>query len=627
MKKAIFTLAILASFNLYSQQVQHHLTATPQKQISENQLRSTSQTQSSADEVVIWHEDFENGLLGSNISLDSSWSTSGADGDIWQKDTDGLSGNFNAGDIPLQSETADNGWMIFDCDASNTDYTLNNDGDTVSTAMNQVVQERSGQLTSPYIDLTNESNVTLSFQHAYRWCCYSSHEILVSVSNDDGVIWNDFIINGQAEVNQGVSTTTNIVLSDIAANEDSVLIRFDWSGGEETASHYYWMIDDVKIVETPAYSSLLFESNFYAASYYFGATSYTNIPLSQAASSIFFFNGTIENQGVNDLENAQIYGYIESENFYSQSEGSTIASQNRDTLYCIEDFIPEAEGQYDGSVYGLDTTNNIYTDTANHTLIVSTFDYARDRADFNTNYGRSWLNAEGDEQRGNTFDIYADGLLYAISAYFDEGTTPTATAKAILNTRDTIPPYSITYLENTNSLIVGQNTDNWVNFVFDTPISVQEGQVLVATILAEYNGADTVMLATSGISSPGVSMLQDITGEQGETGTWYYTPSTPLVRLNFDPNATAIKSYDENNFKVYPNPNSGIFTIDLKNKLSRDYSISIQNILGQQVYFEKYKKGNNIQKNIDLSFLDKGVYNINVFNENNVVDTQKIIIK
>ena len=48
-----------------------------------------------------------------------------------------------------------------------------------------------------------------------------------------------------------------------------------------------------------------------------------------------------------------------------------------------------------------------------------------------------------------------------------------------------------------------------------------------------------MVIGTSGKTDPGETMLQDIDGTTpSNAGDWYYTTTAPMVRLNFDPNAT-----------------------------------------------------------------------------------------
>ncbi len=85
--------------------------------------------------------------------------------------------------------------------------------------------------------------------------------------------------------------------------------------------------------------------------------------------------------------------------------------------------------------------------------------------------------------------------------------------------------------------------------------------------------------------------------------------------------ATDINAITENTFSVYPNPNNGIFNINMIS--SSNNNIQITNVLGELVY------SNNINSNsatINLSPLTKGVYFVKVNNNNNI-ETKSIVIK
>ena len=290
--KRILILTLVFS-GLFSWAQQRHLSIlnTPDKApiIYQTKAIQTSAVVDSAD--IIWYEDFREGLDGNNSSTNPAWSTQGSDDDVWEYDTDGSNGDYSS-DFTIESESAANGWMIFDADKSNA-------GIPVSS-----YSERRGQLTSPYIDLTNDSNVTLSFEHAYRWCCSNNHELIVSIN--DGTGWENstnFQVNELGNVNDASGTVkVDIIITEIAALKDSVQIRFDWANNQQTASHYFWMIDDVKISKTQAYSSNLLTSNKVCVSDYFGITSYRVMPLEQVSSTAYFFGGIVENIGYNTLE-------------------------------------------------------------------------------------------------------------------------------------------------------------------------------------------------------------------------------------------------------------------------------------------------------------------------------------
>ena len=200
-------------------------------------------------ENVIWYEDFANGLIGSN-DTDSSWTINGPDGAIWEYDTDGSNGQYSSENL-MESSSAANGWMIFDADGSNTPGTPN------------TFENREGQLVSPTFDLSAYPNVSLSFEQYFRWCCYADHEILVELSNDGGITWpTSYPVKGAFVTNEDSGTHTFVLnITPAAGGQENVKFRFNWAGAE-TASHYFWMIDDVKLIASPEHSLQVYEENF-----------------------------------------------------------------------------------------------------------------------------------------------------------------------------------------------------------------------------------------------------------------------------------------------------------------------------------------------------------------------------
>ena len=71
---------------------------------------------------------------------------------------------------------------------------------------------------------------------------------------------------------------------------------------------------------------------------------------------------------------------------------------------------------------------------------------------------------------------------------------------------------------------------------------------------------------------------------------------------------------DDQMMHIFPNPNSGIFTIDLYlNRGERMLNIMVYDISGKLVYqSEKPAHNKNFSSELDLSFLEKGVYFIRV---------------
>ena len=624
--KRILLFFVTSTFCLsaYSQHKVNSIVNTPKESKSFNQFKSTvNAVVDSAD--IIWYENFREGLDGNNNSIDPAWTTQGPDGAIWELDFDGSNGDY-AGDEPflLESESAANGWMIFDADGSNAG---------LPTA---AYSNRKGSLTSPYIDLSNDSNVTLSFEHAYRWCCFGSHELTVFINNGSG--WSDlnsFQVNDLGTVNVLSGTVqVEIIITELAALNDSVQIRFDWANNAETASHYYWMIDDVKILKTQPYSSNILTSYNRVPSSYFGGTSYRVMPLDQISQTAYFFGGILENVGYNTIDSIRLYASVESEGFSTESFGYSIVSGDRDTIFVNDGFTPSDTGVYLASIRGKDDNNYISTDTLTERFQVTEFVYARDNGNNVVNYGRFGINGDGTRQYGNVFDIYNTVTAYAVTLRLSERTTPTATGKIIINSVD---PNSgdVSFLTETEVLEFGSLTEEWFNVVLDPPVILDAGQVILPTLYAAFNSNDTIYISTSGNNpNNGESLVQDIDGIQEgvDPGAWLYTTFAPCLRLNFDPSVvgvnTTINDRDEKlKFAIYPNPNNGVFKVQLNLQKNQNISLEVKNILGKSVYTELINNTNLVNKSLDLSPLKKGVYFISITDSLNSKSTKKITIQ
>jgi len=64
---------------------------------------------------------------------------------------------------------------------------------------------------------------------------------------------------------------------------------------------------------------------------------------------------------------------------------------------------------------------------------------------------------------------------------------------------------------------------------------------------------------------------------------------------------------------AYPNPNNGIFVIDVAENYSGTYVIEIRNALSQLIYTDKIQaSGSNFRKNINMTTENKGVYSLTI---------------
>lgn len=99
--------------------------------------------------------------------------------------------------------------------------------------------------------------------------------------------------------------------------------------------------------------------------------------------------------------------------------------------------------------------------------------------------------------------------------------------------------------------------------------------------------------------------------------------------MNLNPDVQVLIGIEEENkidFSIYPNPNNGSFNISLDGQSENNLDVVVKNILGQIVNENNITKSTN-SIDLNLQHLKKGVYIIDLLDNNYVVNTGKIIIK
>ena len=180
--------------------------------------------------------EFDGGLNGWTTAYEAPCDTV----ELWEWVSDGTTLGASVanmfGDATSQATSACNGAMVFNSDG----YDQNG-----ICAAPQV-----GELISPAMDLSTlvpagTAGVSVLFHQATRQ--FQSNHI-VSFSNDGGGTWNDILINSELEVNDG-STNDYIRVflpgADLTSTNFHVKFRYE-------ANYYYWIIDDVQLIETEA---------------------------------------------------------------------------------------------------------------------------------------------------------------------------------------------------------------------------------------------------------------------------------------------------------------------------------------------------------------------------------------
>jgi len=146
-----------------------------------------------------------------------------------------------------------------------------------------------------------------------------------------------------------------------------------------------------------------------------------------------------------------------------------------------------------------------------------------------------------------------------------------------------------------------------------TTICVGEGVTLTA------NGANTYTWS-GGINTNSISVSPSVSTTYSASGSGTNScvgRNTLQIIVSECTNIKAIAS--KTSIKVYPNPNNGEFTIELTN--IKNSNITITNVLGQIIKTQKAE----LMNQINLNAIEKGIYFINVMENNQSVYRSSVI--
>lgn len=125
------------------------------------------------------------------------------------------------------------------------------------TKWNQRKEYPSGYFQTSAINCEGKNDVVLKFQHAFRWNNWFTAKnkgLWVGVSND-GKNWKEYDVlrDRPAATNMHEPISEEINITEVAANQPAVYIRFFWKG----MFSWYWMVDDIELTEPYAHDVAL----------------------------------------------------------------------------------------------------------------------------------------------------------------------------------------------------------------------------------------------------------------------------------------------------------------------------------------------------------------------------------
>ena len=621
--------------------------ATEHIAVEENNVQSTvnNNNNNASASNPLWSEDFANGFpqgwvtysdntQGGAATCKWKWSTVGSWG--YYQGTQGLSGA-----TAMNSTTAANGFLISDTDSANHH--------TYGQPSGTTYQYIDSYFITDAIDLSNYPAVSLEFEHNFRYNNWGNAAFIppsVWISNDS-TTWTQFIVNNNVNNNAGSADPEYVSLNigAIAGGQSTVYIKVGW-----TSRCYFWMLDDMKIIETPP-NAIQMQNETFGGWLLGNPTTtgdlgmpYTFNPMKQVKSNPYRLEAQILNKGSNTQTNTKLNVSINGAGttWSGSSAPASLAPNDTITVATQNTFTPTSLGPHIVDFWVstdlIPFMSTSLTDTAGRTTIVTDTVYGRDYdwngdgANLSTN-GYELQNSMCGQVLVNAFEIYAVDTVTSISFFVGSNSQAGGNLKAVLYDYDNTatPNTNAPFLLASSDPYQLMNTDIgvWKTIKLTTPLAVTPGQTLLAGVQG-FQGPQLVEICYSG-DDGAVSYIQDNGCNLGGGGLGYwYSRRTIGIRMNLGNESTQPSSINESNFKglfsLYPNPSKGIFTVDVKGLEEDEYILSVKDILGKEVVSANEKVNRNLKKTIDLSSYGSGTYFVTLTNSNTTI-TRKIVVE
>ncbi|MFL2580327.1 MAG: T9SS type A sorting domain-containing protein [Schleiferiaceae bacterium] len=664
MKKfTILAGVMILSLSVFGQSFER--TAPNAKMMDDGRVKHLSQKQAESlngSETPIWSEDFASGIPSTWLNFGTANLVSDTDA-VWEyrgtvtnpSNTVGSRGAYMSNQTPMSSATASNGFVIFDSDFLDNAGVAGNFGNGIAAAPHLA------ELITDMIDLTQHSIIDLSFTQYYRRFAGPAGSqavpaTYVDFSVDGGATFPYSVtLNSSVAVNSSTATNdvVNIIAGSYIGGQDSVKIRFRFDG-----DYYFWCIDDIQILETPAnrmsfteWQGAPAQDIIYGPSTT-GSARMGHMTLKQARGISFDANAV--NSGTAAQSNVKLSVKVLDElgtliQTVTSATKSVLNAGDTATFNDLNTYAtawtPSANAEYQVVYNLLSDSVSIFSDTTS--LFVTDSTMSMDFGSWDNSIGASSNTTQwGDgSQMYNRHDLVDDELLFGAKVYL--GSTTVAGGILELSVYDSSAYGGNTSGWDVNKLVAyGQKvldaqdvSQGFVRFDFTDATSGRgvdldqsKGAYMYNLTMYDNQGVNTLLVRNDQtwgkVGGSGGMYLAAL-------GNWYsgYSGSRSLNNLWIRgincpaTNAAACMSIgmDEesvNAITFSPNPASDYVSIDFGLSVG-NYDISIMDLTGKVLKSEKIRAAADFKLNI--SDLNVGMYLVRI-QKGKYVKTSKLSV-
>lgn len=617
-KGFLLTLFAQLSFYVFSQNVLLTPAPTSTTDAPKAGIKSSFDNLNKTYGDTLWYEDFSGGFATNGwVSIDSNQF-----GFDWIYTTSAPSGQYSTNTPIINSTTAFNGFASLPSDLYNTP--------TPGSFVNM-----DAYLVSGAISIPPTRSLLLRWRQALRFCCASTDRLEVQISTDS-VNWTSFDAKYATYINNAITHDAEVDITSVAANSSTVYIRF-----YQTATHYYWMIDDIAVVE--GYTNAIEFQDPEMVYELPDDIYFSKIP--KVFANPFGFGAQVKSVGAEMSTNVVLKSSILKNGMaVFSTQSAVLDSLEKDSIARMVTSVyanTDGAGQYEiFSLVESDSANELARiDTMRYEITDSV--YAKDDglADGSIGAG-SFGNYNLRGRLGTKYYLNSDQLLTTVAYYISESSESVGVGvKAQVwgydpsqsNLNNAIELSGKKY-ESGAYLIDSTDLGAWLTFSIQPPVLLDSGEYVLAL---EQVSTDSLGWAVMKLGRDRDAEKYNNFDDKfnsfiywnDSTPNWGRVYAQPMMRMHFGKTSIGFKEFTKKQslFSVSPNPSTGQFVLDLKS-LSGVFDLKVVNLLGQEKYVNQLNSYEHQLYPLDLTHLEKGIYFV-VLETAEMGSVEKIVIR
>ena len=476
------------------------------------------------------------------------------------------------------------------------------------------------------IDCSTYPNVVLEFNQRVRM--WQTTETIFEVSNDNGATWVQFPVNLDKATSTLYQENSQINITSAAGGQANVKLRLRYIG----AWDYAWLVDDLKIVEQPAYD-LRSLTPFVAGTNNLGIE-YGKTPVAHLDAS-YDIGGSAFNFGAATNTNTVANVNFGSGLSYNYSIGTIAAG---DTIsYGATETPSLAVGAYNG-VYTISSTeeaagSTLFTNNVgNRNFEVTNSVYAMDGIGVNPASTQTTTTLGSDSFNTPTGTIFANmyhlrgGNTNNVVVSLEIGISSATTAGTSIQVAmiDTATFFADGYQSLTDlngniaesdfyTVTAADVSAGKITVFFPQPVALAD-DAYYAAVLTEVNATSNIrILNDETVLQPSYASMIHLIGD-----ATYSNGNAFAIRMNMG--VLGLDETADANLSVYPNPSTEVVTIESN---MTEGTIQIIDLTGKVVANQTV---NGFATAFNTTALTNGIYTV-ILTNGSTVETRKFIVQ